>query len=257
MEAEAVLDVRELGVEVAGRRLCRDLTFSIRTGQCWGLLGPNGSGKTTLLHTLAGLRTPSGGEIRALGRCVAELSRRDRAQHIGIMLQNEDHVFPVTTLERVLAGRHPYVPRFGWETGKDLAQALDALARVDLEELADRPLTTLSGGERRRAQSAALLCQSPRLALLDEPGNDLDLRYQSRLVGQLVEHFTRPEHAALMVSHDVNLARRHCSHLILLGDGEATTGPVEELGTAERLSALYRCPIVETAGPAGPVLVAP
>jgi iron complex transport system ATP-binding protein len=257
MAADApILEARRLTVEVAGRRLCESLSFTVETGQCWGLLGPNGSGKTTLLHTLAGLRAPASGNVSARGRPLTQLSRRARARHIGIMLQNEDYVFPVNALERVLAGRHPHLPPFAWETHQDVEAAHAALSQVDLAAFADRLVATLSGGERRRLQIAALLCQAPRLALLDEPENDLDLRFQSRLLGQLVRRFTLPHHAVLMVSHDVNLTRRHCSHLILLGDGNADTGPVAELGSAERLSALYRCPIVETDSPAGPVLVA-
>jgi iron complex transport system ATP-binding protein len=251
-----VLEVRDLAVEIAGRALCEHLTFTVRAGQCWGLLGPNGSGKTTLLHTLAGLRAPASGSIGTRGTPLARLSRRERARHIGIMLQNEDYVFPVTTLERVLAGRHPHLAPFAWETRQDVEMARAALAQVDLAEFADRPVSTLSGGERRRLQIAALLCQAPQLALLDEPENDLDLRYQTRLLGQLAGHFTGPGRAALIVSHDVNLARRLCSHLVLLRDGTAETGPVTELGAAERLSALFGCAIVEAESPAGPLLVA-
>lgn len=252
----AVLKIQDLTVEVGGRPLCRNLSFTVEGGQCWGILGPNGSGKTTLLHTLAGLRTPASGNLLARGQPLAGLSRRERAQHIGIMLQNEDHAFPVSALERVLAGRHPHLSPFSWETHQDVEDACAALAQVDLDEFADRPVATLSGGERRRVQIAALLCQAPLLALVDEPENDLDLRYQTRLLAELVRRFTQPRHAMLMVSHDVNLARRHCSHLILLGDGAADTGQVEELGSAERLSTLYRCTIVETDSPAGPVLIA-
>lgn len=256
MTAETLLEVRDLTAEVAGRPVCRHLTFTVEAGQCWGLLGPNGSGKTTLLHTLAGLRAPASGSILARGTSLARLSRRERAQHIGIMLQNEDYVFPVKALERVLAGRHPHLAPFAWETRRDIEMAHAALAQADLTGFADRPVPTLSGGERRRLQIAALLCQAPRLALLDEPENDLDLRYQSRLLRQLVGHFTAPRRAVLMISHDVNLARRLCSHLILLNDGAVETGPVTDLGSAERLSALYGCPIVETDSPAGPLLVA-
>lgn len=255
MATDYLLEARGLGLAVGGRRLCSGLNLGVREGECWAILGPNGSGKTTLLHALGGLRPTDEGSVQWRGMAMSRIAPRRRAREIGLMLQNEDVAFPVSVLERVLAARHPHLPLLAWETAADLQLAREALALAELGHCERRITSTLSGGERRRLQLAALLCQAPRLALLDEPENDLDLRHQSRLIAHVVERFTRPGHAAVMVLHDVNLACRLCTHLVLLGEGEASAGPVDELATVERLSALYQCELTRIAGPQGGFLV--
>jgi iron complex transport system ATP-binding protein len=240
---DALLEVEDLDLEAGGHRLCSGLGFRVRAGERWGILGPNGSGKTTLLHTLAALRVPAGGRILYAGTPVERLSRRDCALHAAIMLQNEDYVFPVTVLERALAGRHPHVPVLAWESPRDIDLARRALARTGLSGFEHRSVLTLSGGERRRLQIAALLCQAPRLALLDEPENDLDLRHQTKLMKQLVGEFSGASRALVMVLHDINLARRYCTHLLLLGVEGARSGPAAMMATPDRLSALYGCTV--------------
>ncbi len=244
-DRDALLSVTGLSLSVGKKRLCRDLEFSVREGECWGLLGPNGCGKTTLLHQLAGLGPAESGEICLHGRPLDSYDDRDRGRQIGVMFQNEDYVFPATVLERVLAGRYGRLALWKWETAEDIAAAKNALARVNMEGFEDRLLSTLSGGERRRVQIAALLCQAPALALLDEPENDLDLKFQSELIPRIIARFTEAGCATVVVLHDINLAARYCSHLVLLNGEDTLCGPIEETGTAARFSMLYGCRIRE------------
>lgn len=256
MGAEALLETRGLGLSIADRELFRGLNLKVREGESWGILGPNGSGKTSLLHALGGLRRADHGDVFWRGRSLADIPPRERAREIGMMLQNEDAVFPTTVLERTLAGRHPHLPLIGWETARDVRMAREALALSGLKDFEGRLVPSLSGGERRRLQIAALVCQAPRLALLDEPENDLDLGCQNRLLKTVAERFTHPDHALVMVLHDINLACRLCSHLVLLGNGMATAGDTDTLATEARLSALYDCEVIRVQGPSGPLFVA-
>jgi len=251
-----LLEVRGLRLARGGQTLCDGLEFQVRAGECWGILGPNGSGKTTLLHTMAGLCPPAQGSILLNGEPLADWPRRRRARILGVMLQNEEQVFPVSVLDRVLAGRHPHMPFLAWESADDVTLAREALARVGLSDFEERLFTTLSGGERRRLQIAALLCQAPLLALLDEPENDLDLRYQADLIDYLTTRFTAADRALVMVLHDINLALRHCSHLILIGNGRSQAGTVEMLGNLNQLSALYACALREVADGKNRLLIA-
>ena len=248
IEPEPLLSATALSVAAGGRPLLDGLTLSVRQGECWGLIGPNGSGKTSLLHVLAGILPPAGGVVRYATRPAESLSSRQRARHVGIMLQNEDHVFPATVLERVLAGRHAHRHPWAWETATDIQLARDALARTGMLAFEDRLLSSLSGGERRRAQLAALLYQAPVVAMLDEPENDLDLRYQAQLLAELVGEFTRNGRGAIMVLHDVNLAVRLCSHLVMLDGKTAIAGTTDQIATSRRLSALYGCSVREVTG---------
>ncbi|WP_455222199.1 ABC transporter ATP-binding protein [Kaarinaea lacus] len=240
----SLLSVKSLRTSVAKRSICRDLDLTVNSGECWGILGVNGIGKTTLLHTLAGLREFEAGEIHYLGNSLASINRVELAKQRGILFQDNADPFPATVLETVLIGRHPYIKTWQWETAEDIALARKALQRVDLTGLENRYINTLSGGERQRVAIATLIVQQPKVYLLDEPINHLDIRHQIRIM-QLFDDLKNQGHAAIiMILHDLNLAMRFCDHILMLfDDGETRKGPVHELLTTESLEALYGYPI--------------
>lgn len=253
---QAILRTEQLSVSIARLAICRALDLTIEAGQCWAILGRNGAGKTTLLHTLAGLRTPEAGRILLEDTSLATLSRRAIAQRIGVLFQEADATFPSTVLEQALLGRHPWLGRWQWEGAHDHTLALEALRQVDLISLQDRQVSTLSGGERQRLALATLLTQAPRLLLLDEPNNHLDLHHQIALLELLTQHARQHHTALVMIVHDVNLALRFCDHLLLLhGDGQTQQGHTGAIATAETLTQLYRQPVTRLDGPHGPVFV--
>jgi iron complex transport system ATP-binding protein len=241
-----------LTLEVGGRTLCRDLDVGFAAGENWAILGANGSGKTTLLHTLAGLRAPAAGAVRLDAAALDALPARERARRLGVLFQDYEAPMPASVLETVLTGRHPHLTRFAWEGPADVAAAEAALAAVGLTGFGARALATLSGGERRRAEIAALLAQDAPILLLDEPTNHLDLHHQGELLARLAARARRPGHLNLFVLHDVNAALRHCDHALLLyGDGECRHGPIEAVATRAALERLYGCRLRELADAAG------
>ncbi len=172
------------------------------------------------------------------------LRRRDIARRLGILLQDSEDPFPATVLETALIGRHPHIEPWRWESPDDHARAQAALAEVGLAQMAERPVDTLSGGERRRLALATLLAQDPAVHLLDEPSNHLDLHHQIDLLGRLCRRVTADGGTLVMALHDVNLAARLCDHAALIfDDGEIRHGPTAELLQPERLSRLYHHPI--------------
>lgn len=240
----ALLAVRALDVAIGGKQVCRGLDFALARGDCLAVLGGNGVGKTTLLHTLAGLRAPDAGEIRLAGQPLHKLSRRDIARTAGLLMQHEDDAFPATVRETVLVGRHPHIAFWRWESRRDLAIADAALAECALEGLENRPVATLSGGERRRLAIATVLAQEPALYLLDEPANELDLHYQVGLLRHFQKLARTRKRAVMMTVHDVNLAARFADWLLLLfGDGETLHGSAADVLTPENLSRLYHLPV--------------
>ena len=244
-----MLAARGLAVEISGHAVCSGFDVEIAPRQRWGVLGRSGAGKTALLHTLAGLRRPTAGCVCWQGRDLGTLPRREIALRIGLVPQTDEHSFPVTVAEAVLAGRYPHLGRWHATAAADREAVGEALRALGLGGLEDRPVPSLSGGERRRLSVATLLAQDPPVALLDEPTNHLDPAHQIAVMRLLRERFAAPGRALVLVLHDVNLALRFCSHLLLLfGDGSQATRAVDAL-SAEDLERLYSHPMVAV-GPA-------
>ncbi|MCK5639957.1 MAG: ABC transporter ATP-binding protein [Gammaproteobacteria bacterium] len=246
-----LLSTQALTVDIADKTICQHLELTIQPGESWGILGLNGAGKTTLLHTLAGLRAAKDGEILLKGSKLSQLSRQNIAQTMGLLLQDSYDPFPATVLETALIGRHPHLGAWQMESTEDVSLAKQALALMELDDMEQRDVTTLSGGERRRLAIATLLTQAPELLLLDEPGNHLDLRHQIS-VHEHLQKLTAQGKAVIMVQHDLNLTARYCDHVLLLsGDGKWSSGSVKEMLEPERLSHLYGYEVIMLEGANG------
>lgn len=244
-----LLQTQRLTLAIGGRQVCEGLDLDLEAGQCWALLGRNGVGKTTLLHCLAGLRRADAGKRLLDGDDMARLIPRHIARRVGVLFQRQEDAFPGTVMETALIGRHPYLKSWQWESEQDQRLALDALKQLQIDHLAERQVDTLSGGERQRLALATLLTQRPRLLLLDEPSNHLDIHQQITVLELLTRWTAQTGHACLMTLHDINLAARFCSHaLLLFGHGEVVTGTTEETLTEQNLERLYLHPIQKVAG---------
>ena len=249
----SALACRNLGVRIGGVRVVKGLELSILPGQFWGLLGPNGIGKTTLLKCLAGLHEPICGEVLLASRSIAELPRKLLARHIGMLQQHTVYVFDSSVMQTALTGRHPHLGYWEREGSDDLELAESALRAVDLEGFGERSVTRLSGGEARRLAFATLVVQDPEIMLLDEPTNHLDLRHQVHIMGMIRGRCADGAHAALAALHDINLAARYCSHVVMLfGDGDWCAGPTADMLSEASLERLYRCPVERLEGAHGP-----
>jgi iron complex transport system ATP-binding protein len=238
------LQVRHLTIKIGSALPCSDLSLIFHPGEVWSVLGRNGVGKSTLLSTLAGLRSATAGTILVEDLSLDRISRRKRAQTIGILFQEQDPTFPATVLETALTGRHPWLSLFKGEGETDIEMALRTLKQLDLEGMEKRELWSLSGGERRRVDLATLFLQQTRVMLLDEPVNHLDLHYQVEMMGQLIHNWQQEGKIVIMVMHDVNLAMRFSDHLLLLfGEGETQYGNAADLATEKNFSRLYGHPL--------------
>ena len=156
-------------------------------------------------------------------------------------------------MQTALTGRHPYLGYWEREGPEDIAMARAALRAVDLEGFAERSVTGLSGGEARRLAFATLLVQDPETMLLDEPTNHLDLRHQVHIMSMIRQRTRSGQQSALAALHDINLAARYCSHVVMLfGDGDWCAGPAGDMLSETSLERLYRCPVERLDSPSGP-----
>lgn len=239
-----LLRIDKLRLKIGGLLICQDLSFEVKAGENWALLGRNGAGKSTLLLTLAGLRAADAGTIDLQGTPLSRLSRKSIAQSLGILLQQNDDAFPASVLDTALIGRHPFVHRWRGETQEDFEIARNALAAADLSGFESRMINSLSGGERQRLKIATLLTQNPRLCLLDEPTNHLDLKHQVHLLRLLSQRASDCGGCNLMALHDLNLAARYCTHaLLFLPNGKIKAGALDQVMQPELLLQAYDHPL--------------
>lgn len=235
-----LLQVRDLSFARGDRVLFSGLSFEAWPGQVTVLLGPNGVGKSTLCALISRLERPLGGSIAIGARPIDRFSRRALAREIAFLQQEGSDEVPYTVRELVMLGRAPHQGALGQATRRDDAEVSEVLAETSLTPLADRPLSKLSGGERRRAFLAQALAQAPRLLLLDEPTTFLDLGYQA-LFWEIVSRRVTAGLCVIAVLHDPNLAAQWADQVVLMSGhgGGCQVGSAHDLLTIDRLEALY------------------
>lgn len=236
-----MLEARGLGARTGRRRLWQGIDLSVATGQILGVLGQNGAGKTTLLRCLSGLRRPDEGSVKA-------------PRSIGYVAQSFRPGQPLPVADFVAAGlaaRKGIAERI---TRDERVLVGQVLARVGAADLADQPVTQLSGGESRLVLIARALVSDARLLILDEPMSGLDLRHQ-RQVLRLFRALAAEDCALIWSTHDPNhLAHAADQILMLHPDGSAELAPPPEALTVRRLEAQFQVPFHRSETPAGPYL---
>jgi len=239
-----MIETRGLILRAGARVLLEGLSWQAGEGECWCVIGPNGAGKSTLLRTLAGLREPDGGTVMLEGRPLPDWPLPALARERAYLAQSRGDAFAYTVLDTVLMARHPYHMDRYWEGSDDHAAAMEALATLDVQQLAQRDVRTLSGGERQRVAIAALLAQDAPLLLLDEPANALDLAHQVAVMDLLGRLCRERGKTVVQVGHDLNLAWSSATHaLLLMGEGAWEAGPVAQVMQPGLLSACLQYPI--------------
>ncbi|MFT5643730.1 MAG: iron complex transport system ATP-binding protein [Janthinobacterium sp.] len=197
-----------------------------------------------MLRTLAGLRAPDGGSVAIGGRDLTSWPLLELARQRAFLAQSRSDAFAYSAIETVLAARHPYHDNRYWEDSDDTRAARNALASMEVLDLAERDVRTLSGGERQRVAIAALLAQDTPLLLLDEPANALDLAHQVGVMKLLARLCREQSRTIVMIGHDLNLAYGVATHaLLLMKDGQWLAGPVADVMQADILSTCLGHPI--------------
>ena len=218
----------------------REVDLDLHRGACHGILGPNGSGKTTLLDLLSGLLQPQSGTIEFLGAPLHSWPKRQLAQRLALVPQDFMVRFGFTVREVVEMGLHPHLHRFAAPSEADRALVDEALAATGIAELAERPVTRLSGGEKQRVAVARALTQRPEVLLLDEATSNLDIHHSLEILHLIRRRFARGGLQVVAVMHDLNLASFFCDHLIFLKEGRVLRqGPTAEVLTPETIAAVY------------------
>lgn len=211
-----------------------DINFSIEENDFVAIIGPNGGGKTTLLKVILGLLTPSSGEVKVFGR--EPQKARDLMGYLPQKLVF-DPDFPINVFETVLTGR--YHGLFKNYTNNDRKAVLSALRDVEMQDLMDRQISKLSGGQMQRVFIARAIVREPKLLLMDEPMASIDPEMQHSFYELMSK--LKDKMAIVLVSHDVGAVSTHVDKIACLNRKLFYHGPVED--SANGLEEVYHCPI--------------
>ena len=227
-----LLSLTNFSVALHGRDILRDVSLQIAPGEFVGLIGPNGAGKTTLMRAVLGL-------IPGSGACsLLALPEGVRARAVAWMPQAREIAWPVTVETVVRLGRTPHMKGMT-PSAEDHALVEAALERMELCAFRDRPATQLSGGEQARVLIARALAQDTPLLMADEPIAGLDPAHQISTMASFAA-LARGGKSALVSLHDLGLAARHCTRLILLGETRVIAdGPPAKVLTPECLARVF------------------
>ena len=244
---DALLSVHNLRVERGSTRILSGVTWHIRKGEHWAILGANGSGKTSLLSSIMAYLTPSHGDIRVLGKSYGSDDWPELRKSIG-MVSNAltRHIPPEeTALDTVLSGEGAQLGYWSRRRSSHEAKARRCLARMGASRLADRPWGVISQGERQKVFIARALMADPRILILDEPCAGLDPVARGRFL-QTLRRLAREKRgpSLILVTHHVEEILPEISHALILRRGKTlATGPVAAVLTSEALSTAFGAPL--------------
>ena len=246
------LEAAELAVHYpnASAPALDSVSMIVPRGAFYAVLGPNGSGKSTLLRALLGMVSHAGGHAHVSGRLISDWNRRELAREVSVVTQSESLAFPITVRELVAMGRYPHLGPLQSETPTDRDAVSAAMRMCDIEQLAHRFLSTLSGGEVQRARVARALAQEPNLLVLDEPTASLDVRHEMEIL-ELLRTSADRGMTIFLITHHLDLAARFADRLLLLDRGTvAAEGKPREVLQEEILRRVYGWPILVSDDPA-------
>lgn len=236
-----IYEIKDLrfAYDAGGRNVLDGISLDIEKGDVLSILGPNGAGKSTLLSCMMNLNKPLAGNILVEGKSISEMKPQELAKKVSFVPQNLKPAFGYSVLEFVLMGRAPLVSALGRPGKGDKAAAYEAIEKMGLSELADRPCTEISGGEMQQAAIARAIVRKPRVILFDEPTAHLDFGNQLRTL-KIIKELSREGYTTVITTHNPD-------HAIMLGgraaildrQGKIVLGSTEELITEETLGKVY------------------
>jgi manganese/iron transport system ATP-binding protein len=231
---QPILDVRQLRVHYNGHLALEDITFHLHQAERIAVVGPNGAGKSTLFKVVAGVLSPTSGEVSIYGSrpgkhvCIAYIPQRSQV----------DWNFPVNVADVVMMGRSAKLGPLTWPHKKDWEHVHHALETVELSNLATRQINQLSGGQQQRMFIARALAQEAELMLMDEPLTGLDTPSQESLLN-LLDTLRDQKVTVMVATHDLEQAARHFDRMLLLNHKIVALGAPDKVLQTENLLHAY------------------
>lgn len=249
MQQGMVLQIQNLAIGYEKNIVISGINAEIGTGELVGIIGRNGAGKSTLLKTIRGLLPALRGQVLYFGKPMESYGEKELARRVAYLQQNVETGFGYTGLDIVLTGRYPYLKWWECEKDEDKALARNCMSYTGTLDLADRPVTEVSGGHKQRILLAKVLAQQTPLLFLDEPATGLDMVYREEIF-RFARELANMGKTILMVVHELDLAAAYCSRIFLLGEGKLLAdGRPEQVFTESLLSSAYEADVAVVKNP--------
>lgn len=233
-----MLEIVDVQAHYGRARILSGISATVEKGRILGIVGPNGAGKTTLLKCIARIIRRTGGSVRIDGAVIDGMPRSAIARRLGYVPQHVPARFSMTVFETVLTGRRPHA---AWRpSDRDLHKTARILQKLNLDDLAMRDVSELSGGQLQKVLLARALAQEPDYLLLDEPTSSLDLYHQLEVMEMVADLARENIVGVAMAVHDLSLAARFSHDLLMMKGGEVVgKGSPAELLTPAAIRDVY------------------
>lgn len=222
-----------------------DISFNIRDGEFFGIIGPNGSGKSSLLKLISRICMPQEGRISLRETDISLLGRDELSKTVSYVPQESSFLFPYTVAEVVSLGRIPHMKGRLFEDSHDQKVVEDAMRLVGIDNLRDRTITDISGGEKQRVIIARALAQEPDILIMDEPTTSLDIGHQLEIFNLLSRLNTEKKLTIIISLHDLNLGSLYCHRIMLMNRARISAiGTPLEVITEKNIRDVYGCNVI-------------
>ena len=236
-----IIEVKNLSYTINKKTILNNVNAQFKENKITAIIGANGSGKSTLMSFLSKTR-PSEKTVYFRGQDINEISAQDFAFQVSVLPQQQKMIADFRVEDVVVMGRFPYKKKFRDYTVEDYKIAHKAMEQVGIENMANRRLNHMSGGEIQRVLIAKALAQEPELILMDEPTNHLDVKYKVALMKTLQEYGK----TVIVVLHDLSLAIQYCDEVVVMVNGSVLTqGQVQKVMQPELLEKIFSVPFVK------------
>jgi iron complex transport system ATP-binding protein len=232
------IKINDLMFSYSSIPVLKEITMDLTGPKFVSIMGPNGVGKSTLIHCINKILAPTAGTVMIDDKDVNEITLKEMAKIVGYVPYSANDTFPLSVVDTVLMGRHPYSK---WNTlDKDLDIVYDTLARLGITHLAMRSFNELSAGQHQKVMLARGLVQEPKILLLDEPTSNLDIRHQLDVTKMLSNLAREKNILVIIISHDINIAAKYSDEVIMMKKGTIyAVGTPKEVITEENLREVY------------------
>lgn len=249
IDSRIVICLNRISWKRNGKEILQHVSWEVEKGQHWAVLGLNGSGKTTLLKMITGYEWPNGGQVSVLGNLYGKTNIPELRRSIGWVSTSLDDKFQFrpsdTALEIVLSGKFASIGLYEDITQKDLDKAIELMERFNIRHVKNQTLSSLSQGEKRKAMIARALMASPKLLILDEPCNGLDIYSKEELLSSIEKMMAQSDGpTVLYVTHHIEEIVPSISHTLLLKEGKVVAqGSKRTTVTEPLLAETYKVPV--------------